>query len=328
MTRGDGKIGEDVTLQAADINGLPLYIQEKGYTEIRGEAYLPRSEFERFKDDYSNPRNLTSGTLRQLDIVAGERGIRFLAYSINALDNMPETQEQALNLLSSWGFDNSFVLSVKCKAHEIKSYFDQLNRDRDNIDFDIDGAVIKLNSVSMQHKLGTTRHHPKWAIAWKFAGKSTVTQLIEVEFNIGRTGQITYVGILEPVNLDGVNISRASLFSNNFIRDQDLYYNDYVSLERAGDVIPKITGNIKELREPNSVKIEIPAQCPSCNFTLIEIGAFSYCENINCKAKLSEWLQYWASRKCANINGLGKAVCEDLINSGLVNQSPGGSVFH
>ena len=327
VTRGDGKIGEDVTVQVSGINGLPLYISDSGYVEIRGEAYLPLSEFERFKEEYSNPRNLVSGTIRQLDGVAGERGIRFLAYSINQMDTMPDSQEHALDLLRSWGFENSSVLSAKCKSDDVKEWFNQLEEKRESIDFDIDGAVVKVNDIKLQSELGNTRHHPKWAVAWKFAGKTTVTTLLDVEFNIGRTGQITYVGILDQVNLDGVNISRASLFSNNFIREHDLYYGDYVRLERAGDVIPKITGIVTELRDTDSRKIEIPTECPSCQFDLEEVGAFSYCHNTKCPSKLSEWLQYWASRKCVNINGMGRVVCEDLVSTGLVSDSPADIYF-
>ena len=327
VTRGDGKIGEDVTLQAAGINGLPLTIPDPGYVEIRGEAYLPLSEFERFKDEYSNPRNLVSGTIRQLDGVAGDRGIRFLAYSINQMDQPPDSQSQALEWLSSWGFENSSVLATKCKSAGVKEWFNHLEDVRDSIDFDIDGAVIKLDSVNLQNQMGVTRHHPKWAVAWKFAGKATVTTLLDVEFNIGRTGQITYVGILDQVNLDGVNISRASLFSNNFIREHNLYYGDYVRLERAGDVIPKITGVVTELRCTENRKVEIPTECPSCFGPLVEVGAFSYCTNSKCPAKLTEWLQYWASRKCLNIIGMGRVVCEDMVSSGLVTDSPADIYF-
>ncbi|WP_456465516.1 NAD-dependent DNA ligase LigA [Desulfurobacterium sp.] len=336
VTRGDGLVGEDVTMNVKTIKSIPLKapFSKHGIKKVslRGEIIMPRSVFielnrEREKQGltlFANPRNAAAGTMRLKD--PGEVAKRKLdCYTYFILYSEPKklcrdikTQWEALEILKDCGFKVS-PLNKLCKGiDEVIDYIMKCQEERESWDFEADGMVVKINDTCAWEKLGETLHHPRWAVAYKFPAKQAVTKLKDVVWQVGRTGALTPVAVLEPVEVGGVVVSRASLFNPDEIKRKDIRIGDYVIVERAGETIPYIVAPVKERRTGEEKPIEVPKTCPECGSPIVhELDeAVPRCPNINCPAQLKEHLIYWG--KVLDIKGLGESTANLLTRKGFV----------
>ncbi|RLF32433.1 MAG: DNA ligase, partial [Thermoplasmata archaeon] len=331
-TRGDGVQGDNVTLNLKTIHSIPLRLQgdKLRNVEVRGEVYMPTSGFKKYNEEqvkkgetvFANPRNASAGSLRQLDskVVAG-RPLDIFVYHISHSDKRFETHFEAIQMLKKSGFRvNPLTKKVKNINGAVK-YCQKLEKLRDSLDYEIDGAVIKVNSIAQQYELGSTTKNPRWAISYKFAAKQSTTRLNDIDIQVGRTGAITPVAILEPVEVSGVIVSRATLHNFDEIRRKDLRIGDWVLVERSGDVIPQVVKSISEKRIGKEKKKGIPTKCPVCNSDLIhpEGEVAIRCPNKQCPARLKWRLKYFASRDAMDIDNLGGQTIDKLIDTGLVD---------
>ncbi|MBK7927309.1 MAG: NAD-dependent DNA ligase LigA [Bryobacterales bacterium] len=324
ITRGDGETGEDVTANARTMRSLPLRVKETGEFEVRGEVVMPNRAFQALNEEreqqglprYANPRNSAAGSLRVLDpgITAGRR-LDFYAYL-----HMPalETQWGALERLKELGFK----VGAQCRrcesVEEVVGFIGEWEAGRERLPFEIDGVVVKVDSVAQQKQLGWTARAPRWAIAFKYPARQAETVLRSIEIQVGRTGVLTPVANLEPVGVSGVMVSRATLHNEDEIERLGLAAGDRVVIERSGDVIPKI---VKVARHGDErVKFTMPKECPVCGEAVVraEGEVASRCLNPNCPARLKESLRYFASRGVMDIDGMGEALIEQLVAQGLV----------
>lgn len=332
LTRGNGLEGEDITVNIFTQNIIPMSLKGSNIPatiEVRGEMYISHTELERInrerinsgKKSFSNPRNTCAGTLKLLNpSEVAERNLQAFFYSYGGVvgGSLPDAQEKLLERFSEWGLpvDSSFI---RCAGEEeIISALKKIEIGRDKKDYDIDGAVIKVNSFEEQFNLGSTSRSPRWAVAYKFRAKSAVTKLTDVIYNVGRTGVITPRAILEPVKVGGVTISSATLHNYDQIQRLGINVGDLVRVERGGDVIPKVL-KVEE-KSVSSFKIDPPLSCPSCGDpTFREAGGVYYrCNNISCPALFIRRIIHFASPEAMNIEGLGESVAEQLYSSGLV----------
>ena len=323
-TRGDGFEGEDVTENIKTLKSIPIEIKYKEPIEIRGEIYLPKKEFERINSErkdngeklFANPRNAAAGTikLKDGDLVAS-RKLNSVFYSVGLFnDSNIKSQKKLLEFLNMQGF-NTVKVSFVIGMEEITNQCEIWEQARDSLDYDIDGLVIKVNDFQLQQKLGFTTKSPKWAIAYKFKAEEVETQLLGVDFQVGRTGAVTPVARLKPVFVSGSTVSNATLHNEDEIKRLDLRIGDYVTIIKSGEIIPKIIDVNYEKRELNSNEIEFPKTCPACGTLLKreEGEVISYCNNINCPAQIQRSIQHFASRVAVDIDGLGEAVVKQLI---------------
>ena len=332
LTRGNGIIGDDVTQNAKQIRTIPKELKCQDLpNEIfaRGEVMIIKEQFQKIntsqqqkgENTYISARNLAAGTLKLLNPkIVAERKLDFIAYYLLG-ENLPiNTQYDALKKLESCGF---FVPHAYIKAtnfKEITNFIEEWEVKRFEFPYDTDGIVIKLNEFKYYNKLGYTAKAPRWAIAFKFPATQKLTKLIDVKFQVGRTGKVTPVAILEPVKLDDSIIQHATLHNEDFIKKLDLHQNDYVFLERAGGVIPQIVKVDLTKRKPNSKPIKFIDHCPVCNTPLIKIGADYYCQDTtNCSPKLKSQLAHFAGRNAMDIKGLGLETINLLVDKGFVN---------
>ena len=326
-TRGDGTIGEDVTENIKTIKNIPLQLQTKKppkIIEIRGEVIFPLKEFaalnKKLKKDsvpFSNPRNAAAGSLRQLDTkITAERPLIFIPWGAGDFGDLNIKTE--LNLISkfiSWGFSTLGEFIPAENTSFIEDHFDEVLKNRDKLDYEIDGLVIKLDKIEDQLKLGFTSKYPKWAAAIKFPSLMGKTKINHITYQIGRTGIITPVAELEETILGGVKVKRASLHNFDQIKLLRLNIGDEVFIERAGDVIPKV---IKVSRKNNSKKFKVPNKCPSCKMELYKDGSYIFCKNISCMEVLKRKVTYLVSKKCFNIIGLGGNIIDKLVDNKIV----------
>ncbi len=340
-TRGDGYVGEDVTNNVKTIKSIPLRLRRFSddapeippRIDVRGEVYLSKEEFKRINEEriakkeipFANPRNAAAGSLRQLDpSITAKRNLDIFCYGVGKVEGMTfETQWEVLQTLSRWGLKiNPYVKLVK-GIKEVIEYHHEMERIRDQLPYEIDGIVAKVNDLSLWEKLGTKARSPRYAIAYKFQPTQATTKLLDVVFQVGRTGAITPVAILEPVRIGGVIVERATLHNEDFIKNLDVRIGDYVLVQRAGDVIPEIVMPIKERRTGDEKEIHFPTHCPICETRLVKKPgeAIWRCPNPSCYAKGVRRLLHFASRNAMNIEGLGERVARDLVDRGLV-QSP------
>ena len=333
-TRGDGVTGEDITHNAKTIKDIPLTLTKPIDIEVRGEIYMSKSSFEELnrirKEDnvslFANPRNAAAGSVRQLDSkVAASRNLSCFIYHLpNPIDYGINTQEEALNFMSDLGFivnpNNTLVNDYK----ELLNFVSDITTKRDKFSYEIDGIVIKLNNLSDWEKLGNTVKYPRWATAYKFPATEVITKLIDIKFTVGRTGQITPNAVLEPVLLQGSTVSRATLHNENYVKDLDIKIGDFVTLIKAGDVIPAVIGVKKERRTGEEKDFEMIKNCPVCDSLLItsESGIDHFCSNKNCPAKGIESLIHFAHRDTMNIEGLGERIIEDFYNMNFIKNIP------
>jgi len=330
-TRGDGFEGEDVTENIKTIKSIPNEINYKEPIEIRGEIYLPNNEYERINNErevngeklFSNTRNVAAGTIKLKDInVVASRKLNSIIYSVGLFNNLNiKTQYDLLKFLETQGFN---IVKVK-RVTGIKSIIEQCEmweKSRYDLNYGIDGLVIKVNDFQLQQKLGFTSKSPKWAIAYKFKAEEIETQLLGVDFQVGRTGAVTPVARLKPVFISGSTVSNATLHNENEIKRLDLRIGDYVTIIKSGEIIPKIIDVSYEKRESISKEIEFPKTCPVCGTFLKkeEAGVIYYCNNINCPAQIQRRIQHFASRVAVDIDGLGEAVVKQLIEHKHINK--------
>ncbi len=332
-TRGDGLIGEDVTENALQISTFPNELPDNSEAskleefEVRGEIYMPKNAFETLneqlddKDKFSNPRNAASGTLRQLNKeIVKQRNLSYYAYAIGVCSkNITNTQYETLKLLENLGFIVNDKYKLVKTIDEIQEYHKNIADIRYKLDCDIDGVVIKINSFDLHKQLGNTAHDPRWAIAYKFSGLKAITKIVNVINQVGRTGIITPVAELTPVNIGGIIVKRATLHNYDEIKRLDIALNDLVVIKRAGDVIPKIT-EVKE-KSIDRIKIQLPNRCPCCNTILVNDtdNVAIICPNHkNCKEQIIDSIRHFTSRNGIDVNGLGKKVISRFYDLGIL----------
>lgn len=331
-TRGDGVTGEDVTPNVRTIRTVPLrFIKRRRiprYIEVRGEVLMKRSDFENLNTEllkredkpFANPRNASAGSLRQLDPnVTASRPLDFIAWGIGTIEEVrPESHWETLVLLEELGFKASNPRILARSVEEVTQFYQELEEKRDEFEFELDGVVIKVNETSLWERLGTTARSPRWAIAAKFKPRQRTTRIIDVVYQVGRTGTITPVAILDPVEVGGVTVSRASLHNFDEVKRLDARIGDKALVQRAGDVIPDVVMVIKEERTGKEVPIGPPESCPVCSSEVVREGVYYRCVNISCPAKLVQAIKYFASRRAMDIEGLGGKTAELLVNRGLI----------
>lgn len=331
-TRGDGLVGEDVTLNVRTIKNIPLKLRGNlPRLEVRGEIYLPKNEFVRLNQEreereeriFANPRNAAAGSLRQLDpgVTAG-RALAAYIYDIIYVEGMEfETQTEALEFLKKQGFPVNQEARYCADVDEVYAYCKHFEEQRHSLPYEIDGVVVKINSFSPRQQLGQTAKSPRWAIAYKFLAEEKETRLLGVEINVGRTGIIAPTAIMEPVSLAGTTVSRASLHNFDLVQDKDIRIGDLVLVHKAGDIIPEIIKPLTENRSGDEKEIKAPETCPACGSKAVRLeGEVAWrCENINCPARLKESLIFFASRTAMDIEGMGPALVEQLVDKGLVH---------
>ncbi len=330
-TRGDGQIGEDVTENLKTISHVPKKINESIDITVRGEVFIGKKEFEKLNNEreileeplFANSRNAAAGSLRQLDSnIAKTRPLDIFIFNVQKCERKDFTSHyEALNYLEKMGFN---VVPIRVLCNTIDEVIDEINKigaKREELDFGIDGAVIKVDNLELREKLGTTFKTPKWAIAYKYPPEQIETSVKDIICQVGRTGAITPLAILEPVKLAGSTISKTTLHNEDFIKDKDIRIGDIVVIQKAGDVIPEVVGVKKEKRKGTEKKFEMPKLCPVCGGPVIrESGeAVARCIGIECKAVQLRSIAHFASKDGMDINGLGIAIIEELINRGLIN---------
>jgi DNA ligase (NAD+) len=335
-TRGDGIIGEDITVNLKTVRALPLKIPIEAKSPIpppelvvRGEAFITLKEFEKLnkrldeagETTYQNPRNTAAGSLRQLDPgLTATRPLTILVYAIVVGDgNLPTTQNDRLHYLNSLGFPVPEAHYCQTLNEAINAY-NQIWEKRDKLAYEADGAVIKINDLSLSDELGVVGKDPRGAIAYKFPAREVTTKLLDIGVNVGRTGVLTPYAILEPVEVGGVVVKQATLHNFDYIRDKDIRIGDRVAIKRAGDVIPYVIGPIIELRTGNEILFTPPQKCPNCEQPVehFEGEVAWFCVNASCPAQLIRNLEHFASRGAMEIVGLGIKIVEQLVNNNLV----------
>jgi len=327
ITRGDGVEGEDVTHNAKTIHSVRLEIDYKGFIEIRGEVLMRFSDFERLNKErlergenvFANPRNAAAGSLRQLDpAVTAKRNLIFMPWDVgvNSLDF--KYQHEKMDFVYGLGFREPPIRKVVKDIKEIEEIYNQLIELRPKLDIMLDGMVVKVDSLQAQEQLGFTQKAPRWQVAYKFPAIEKETKLKDVILQVGRTGVITPVAVLEPVNIEGVVVERATLNNFDYIEKLDIRIGDIVTLIRSGDVIPKIIRVLKQYRDGDEIPIKRPTHCPVCGSLLLDEGALIKCQNISCPARVVNNIIYYASSGCMDIEGLGEKIVELLYNKGLL----------
>jgi DNA ligase (NAD+) len=334
-TRGDGRVGEDITANLRTIGSLPLLLKpgplaEVEDLEVRGEVYMPRADFERLNRGleeagdatFANPRNAAAGAVRQKDpAVTRRRPLDAFLYHVSSAPGLAVAGHwQALEALRAAGFRTN-PRSVRCESiDEVIAACTALEAERDALGYDADGVVVKVDALELQRRLGSTTHHPRWAIAFKFTARQATTLVQAIEVNVGKTGALTPVAKLAPVPLAGVVISNVSLHNEDELKRKDVRVGDTVLIERAGDVIPYVVQVVLSRRPPDAVPYAFPDRCPACGGVAFrpEGEAYWRCMNAACPAQLKERLRHFGSRRAMDIEHLGEAVVEQLVDRGLV----------
>ncbi len=317
-TRGTGYIGENITEQVKRISDIPLTISNKSKIEIIGEAYMPISSFNNYNeihpdDILKNPRNAAAGAIRNLDTsTIRKRDISTYFYNINYSEETFLTDVDIKNFLGLNGFNVNENYYKSNSMEEIIEKINEITELRSKLDYMIDGVVIKVNNLDLREKLGYTNKFPRWAIAYKFEAQEQYTRLIDVEWNVGRTSKVTPTAILEPIELDGITISRATLNNYNMIKAKDIKINSEVLVRRSNDVIPEILSAVNDYNK--TIEIQKPTNCPACNSELKEIGAHLFCTNtLSCEPQLVAKLTHFVSKNAMNIDGLSEKTIGQLI---------------
>nr|MBP3724815.1 NAD-dependent DNA ligase LigA [Campylobacter sp.] len=328
-TRGDGTSGENVTNNAKVISSIPLKIDYKDRIEIRGEVVITKSDFDlinakRQKNGenlLSNPRNAASGSLRQLDsAITKSRKLKFYPWGVGANSLNFATHDELMRFVRDLGFLRDPFCGVVNGAEQIQKAYLDLNSQREQKPIMLDGMVIRINLRSKENDLGYTVKFPKFMVAYKFPPLEKTTRLKDVIWQVGRTGAITPVAVVEPVNIDGAIVKNATLHNFDEITRLNLMKNDVVTIIRSGDVIPKLTSVYKDRRDGTQTNIQKPQICPECGSELFDDGAILKCQNLSCKARVLNSLIYFASKKCMNIDGLGEAIISLLFENNKIKE--------
>ena len=334
-TRGDGTTGEDITANVRTIKTIPLVLTGENIParlEVRGEVFMTHKGFAKLNADaekrnekvFANPRNAAAGSLRQLDPkITAKRPLSFYCYGVGIIEGsfLPDTHYDRLMQFKAWGLPVSDKVEKRQGAQAALDYFKQIGEQRMSLDFDIDGVVIKVNSIALQNELGFVARAPRWATAFKFPAQEEVTQLNKVDFQVGRTGAITPVARLEPVCVAGVIVSNATLHNSDEIARLGIREGDYVTVRRAGDVIPKIVAVLLDRRPTDTKEIVFPTHCPICGSLIVrdEGQAISRCAGgLICPAQRKEALKHFVSRRAMNVDGMGDKIIEQLVDKDYV----------
>jgi DNA ligase (NAD+) len=334
-TRGDGQTGENVTPNVKTIRTIPLKLKSDftNEAEVRGEVFLSRSQFEKINAElemqdekkYANPRNLASGTLRQLDsAIVASRNLDMFPYDLwQGNKKMFDTHWENFAWLEKQGFNVNPNRALCKNFDELTKFIDEMLVLRDSLDYEIDGVVVKVNSTALQAEFGSTGKAPRWAIAYKYPATQATTQLNSISIQVGRTGALTPVANLEPVQIAGTTVSRASLHNEDEIKRLDLKLGDWVLIEKSGEIIPQVVQVIPTKRTGKEVDYEFPTKCPICNSDALrpEGEAVTRCTNDICPAKIKGRLSYFAARKAMDIEGLGEVLVEMLVDKGIVKDA-------
>ncbi|MDE4084227.1 NAD-dependent DNA ligase LigA [Planococcus maritimus] len=331
LTRGDGRVGEDITVNLRTVRSIPLKLKEPVSIEVRGEVFMPKKSFhalneqrvERGEELFANPRNAAAGSLRQLDSkIAAKRNLDVFIYGIGGDGETYglNDHDESLQYLTDLGFKTNGERKVCRSVEEVLAYIEQWTDERNQLSYEIDGIVIKVNRFLHQQDLGFTAKSPKWATAYKFPAEEVMTKVRDIELSIGRTGVVTPTAILDPVSVAGTTVQRASLHNEDLIRERDIRINDKVIIRKAGDIIPEVVKALIEMRSGDELPFEMPTECPACGSELVRIeGEVALrCVNPKCPAQIVEGMIHFVSRNAMNIDGLGEKVIEQLYREGLI----------
>jgi DNA ligase (NAD+) len=328
-TRGDGFVGEDITLNLRTLKQIPLQLPEALTLEVRGEVYISKGDFEKLNLQragkglpyFVNPRNAAAGSLRQLDPrLTARRPLKIFVYGLGEHGLEQETQSAILKQLEKLHLPINKERTICCGPEEIWDFCNQMQKERSNLPYDIDGVVIKVNSLAVQKMLGHTARSPRWAIAYKYPPEEKETRVRDIQVNVGRTGAITPVALLDPIFVSGTTVQRASLHNEDLIRDKEIMIGDQVVVRKAGEIIPEVVRVLKEKRNGSEKQFKMPATCPSCGSKTVRLidEAVTRCINPSCPAQLVEKLIHFASRRAMDIEGLGPAAADLLMQNKLV----------
>ena len=336
-TRGDGVTGEEITQNVRTIRAIPLRLNLENpptHVEVRGEAFLGLDVFQQINQErqqagdqlFANPRNAAAGTLRQLDSrIVAKRRLDFFAYTLQIPGKddaeVARTQWESLELLHQMGFKVNPNRKLCQSLEEVRDYYDEWNTGRLNLPYMTDGVVVKLNSIPLQEKLGFTQKFPRWAIALEYAAEEAPTRVENISVNVGRTGALTPLAELQPVQLAGTTVQRATLHNIDYVRSLDIRIGDTVIIHKAGEIIPEVVRVLPELRPEGTQPFQMPTCCPVCNQPVVKPvdEAVTRCVNASCPAILKGALVHWASRNALDINGMGEKLMHQLVDKGVVN---------
>ncbi|MGI9534178.1 MAG: NAD-dependent DNA ligase LigA [Thermodesulfobacteriota bacterium] len=330
-TRGNGKTGEEITNNIKTIRSIPLKFRNSSdlpeLIEIRGEVIYPIESFNNLNRElaeageplFANPRNAASGALRQLDSgITAKRPLDFYAWGIGHVSDYKfEKETEIINQIKKWGFKIETRIEECSNIGDAVSYHHRMEKLRESLGYEVDGVVIKVNDINLQNSLGTTAKYPRWSIAFKFKPRQATTVINDITVQVGRIGLLTPVAELEPVNISGITIKRASLHTEDIIKSKGVKIGDKVVVQRAGDVIPEVVKPILELRTGTEKAFKMPRKCPVCNTPVEKENAYYYCPNISCRAQIKGRIQHMASRNSLDIGGLGEKIVDQLIDEGL-----------
>ncbi|NIR49283.1 NAD-dependent DNA ligase LigA [candidate division KSB1 bacterium] len=335
LTRGDGYVGEDITLNLKTIKSIPLKLLSNDSTmperlEVRGEVYYPTSKFKKLNEErqakgestFANPRNAAAGTLRQLDSgITAERPLDIFVHGRGQITGYEfKSHFEALEAFKKWGFRVNPYITVCNGIEAVIERCTEIAEFREELDYEIDGAVIKVNNLALQGDLGMRTRSPRWAVALKFEAKQEVTQILEIKAQVGRTGALTPVATMKPVKIGGVEITRATLHNQDEVDRKDVRVGDWVVVQRAGDVIPEVVKVIESRRTGDEKKYHLPDTCPVCGSRVVRIEgeAVHRCQNLSCPAQLKEGIRHFASKGAMDIEGFGERLVDQLVEKGLV----------
>ncbi|MCL4477679.1 MAG: NAD-dependent DNA ligase LigA [Deltaproteobacteria bacterium] len=334
-TRGDGNVGEDVTQNLRTIKAIPMYLIEGRYPtpkriEVRGEVIMNKKDFlslntrreEQGEPLFSNPRNAAAGSLRQLDPkITARRNLDIILYAAGSYDGVEfKTHLEMLEHFKAWGMKTNPLNKLLHTKDDVFKYFSDIEKKRDDLPYECDGVVFKINSLSLQRFLGEVSRNPRWAIAYKFKPRTAMTKVLDIVPQVGRTGILTPVALLEPVNIGGARIQRSTLHNQSELDKKDIRIGDTVVVERAGDVIPEVVNVVKEKRTGKEVPFHMPDKCPVCGSKIekLEDDIFYRCINISCPAQVKEKIRHFAQRGAMNIEGLGEKWISTLVDKNIV----------
>ncbi len=331
-TRGDGFVGEDVTANLRTIRSIPLKLKNAPeFIEVRGEVYMPRESFFELveaqelegEQPFKNPRNAAAGSLRQKNPkITAQRKLDMFIFNVQQCEGREfETHSESLDYLKELGFKTVPSYKICNEYNEIKAEIDRIGEERNNFSFDIDGVVIKVNNLAQREIMGATTKTPKWAVAYKYPPEEKDTKLLDIEVNVGRTGAITPVAVFEPILLAGTSVSRAVLHNQDFIDEKDIRIGDIITVRKAGEIIPEVLKSVSH--EDDSITFKLPEVCPVCGAKAVRDAGESVlrCQNVQCPAQLLKNIIHFASKGAMNIDGLGPANMQLLVECGLVSSA-------
>lgn len=329
-TRGDGVVGEDVSQNLMTVKSIPLKIDEDNEIVVRGEVYISKQNFKNVNEKqeelglqlFANPRNLAAGSLRQLDSkLTSKRPLDIFVFNLEHGENIEfKSHSESLEFLKNLGFAVSPNYKVFNKIEDVIDFINYWTENREKLDFEIDGMVIKVNNLSQREFMGHTAKSPRWAIAYKFPAERKKTKIIDIIVEVGRTGNITPTAVLEPVRLAGTSVSRATLHNEDYIKEKNIKINDTVLVQKAGDIIPQVIEVIKEERNGEEIEFEMPKECPVCNEPTVRLDgeAAVKCINMSCPAQIRRGIIHFVSRDAMNIDGLGESIITLLLNEKII----------